>query len=260
MKEKNKLSGYELSRQWFDFSFENPDKIKPIHSAIYFFAIEHNNRLGWRKVFGFPTTMVMDAIGVKSYNTYIKALQELVEFGFIEMVERSKNQYSSNIIALSKFNKALDKALDKAFIKHTSKQSESTHQSIDSIIKQENNKTNEQLNHLYNPQSNQDFKKRLDYLKEDLLKDNDWHEEVSQSLLIDLKKIKTGAGEFLREKGSELRKDGIQDYEEYKREIQVWFKNWIRANKNKSFTPEKSTAKSDLERGYSNFDKYKKKK
>lgn len=30
------------------------------------------------------------------------------------MIERSKNQYSSNIIALSDFDKALDKALDKA--------------------------------------------------------------------------------------------------------------------------------------------------
>lgn len=51
------------------------------------------------------------------------------------MIEKSKNQYSSNIIALSFFNKAPDKApnnaLDKALIKHTTKQGEST----DSIIK-----------------------------------------------------------------------------------------------------------------------------
>jgi hypothetical protein len=52
------------------------------------------------------------------------------------MIEKSKNQYSSNIIALSNFNKALDKALDKALIKHTTKQRES----IDSIDKQYNNK------------------------------------------------------------------------------------------------------------------------
>jgi predicted metal-dependent hydrolase len=52
------------------------------------------------------------------------------------MIERSKNQYSSNIIALSKFDKALDKALDKAFIKHVIKQGESTSESIDSIDKQ----------------------------------------------------------------------------------------------------------------------------
>ena len=62
------------------------------------------------------------------------------------MIERSKNQYSANIIALSKFDKAhdkaLDKALDKAMIKHSIKQSESTVQSIDSIDKQIHNSTN----------------------------------------------------------------------------------------------------------------------
>ena len=136
------MNSYELSRDFWDFAFENPEKIKPNHCAIYFFAIEHCNRLGWKEKFGFPTTMVMDAIGVKSYNTFLNGLNELVEFGFIKMVERSKNQYSANIIALSKFDKALDKALDKAFIKHDTKQSQSTIQSIDSINKPITNKQN----------------------------------------------------------------------------------------------------------------------
>jgi hypothetical protein len=124
---------YKLSRSFWDFAFENPDKIKPNHIALYFFAIEHCNRLGWKVKFGLPTTMVMEAIGVKSYNTYIKVFNELVEMGFFTLHEKSKNQYSSNVIELSKFNKANDKALDKALIKHATKQSESTIQSIDSI-------------------------------------------------------------------------------------------------------------------------------
>lgn len=146
------MNSYELSRNWFDFCFENPEKIKPNHTAVYFFCIEHCNRLGWKKKFGFPSTMVMEAIGIKSYNTYINTFNELVEWGFIEVIERSKNQYSANIVALSNFNKATDKALDKALIKHTTKQSESTVQStiqsIDSINKQETIKqnNNKQLN------------------------------------------------------------------------------------------------------------------
>jgi len=130
------MNGYELSRNWFDWCFENPEKINPNHSALYFFCIEHCNRLGWKEKFGLPTTMAKEAIGIKSYNTYIKTLNELVEFGFIKMIEKSKNQYSSNIIALSENNKALNKALDKALIKHKTKQRESTQQSIDSIDKQ----------------------------------------------------------------------------------------------------------------------------
>jgi hypothetical protein len=156
------MSSYDLSRAFFDWSFENPEKVKTIHIAIYFFAIEHNNRLGWKEKFGFPSGMAMEAIGVKNYSTYISALKELVEFGFIEMVEKSKNQYSANIImlnsAIPKNSKANSKALDKAFIKHGIKQSkstgesnsestvQSTMQSNDTIDKQINNITIEQTN------------------------------------------------------------------------------------------------------------------
>ncbi len=142
------MNSYELSRAFFNFSFENPERINPNHIALYFFCIEHCNRLGWKDKFGLPTTMAKEAIGIRSYNTYIKTLHELVDFGFIKMIETSKNQYSSNIIALLKNDKALDNALDKAFIKHASKQSESTQQSIDSIDKPITNKqiTNKQLN------------------------------------------------------------------------------------------------------------------
>jgi len=129
------MNSYELSRNFFDWSFENPHKVTPNHIALYFFCIEHCNRLGWKQNFGLPTTMAKEAIGIRSYNTYIKTLNDLVDFGFIIMIEKSKNQYSSNIIALSNFNKAHDKALDKAMIKHMIKQDESTLQSIDSINK-----------------------------------------------------------------------------------------------------------------------------
>jgi len=128
------MNSYELSRNWFDWCFDNPEKIKPVHTAIYFFSIEHCNRLGWMSKFGLPTEMVKSAIGVHSYNTYIDALNDLVEWGFIKMIQKSKNQYSSNIIALSNFDKATTKALDKAMIKHSTKQGES----IDSINKQIN--------------------------------------------------------------------------------------------------------------------------
>jgi len=139
------MNGYELSRKWFDFCFENPEKIKPNHSALYFFAIEHCNRLGWKEKFGFPTEMAKDAIGIKNYRTYINTLNDLVEWGFIKMIEKSKNQYSANIIALVNYTKASTKALDKARSKHSQKQCKSTYKSIDSINKQ---RTKEQI--IYN--------------------------------------------------------------------------------------------------------------
>jgi len=127
------MNSYDLSRNFCNWAFENPDKVKPIHYAIFYFAIEHCNRLGWKDKFGLPSQMVMEAIGVKNWRTYAAGLNELVEFGFIEMVEISKNQYSSNIIAIVKNTKAPTNALDKALSKHSTKHSQSTV----SIVKQE---------------------------------------------------------------------------------------------------------------------------
>ena len=142
-----KLTGYELSRNWFDFVFENPDKVNPNHTALYFFIIEHCNRLGWSEKIALPCHTAMAGMGCKSYNTYKKTFEDLITFGAIELIQRSTNQYTANIIALLKFDKALNKALDKAMQKHLTKQMKSTVQSTCNIDKHINNtKTNKQLN------------------------------------------------------------------------------------------------------------------
>ena len=120
------MNSYELSRNFCEWAFNNPEKVKPIHYAIYFFSIEHCNRLGWKDKFGLPSQMVMEAIGVKNWRTYSAGLSDLVEFGFIEMIEISKNQYSSNIVAIVKNTKAPTKTLDKALSKHSTKHTQST--------------------------------------------------------------------------------------------------------------------------------------
>lgn len=141
------INGYQLSRSWFDFCFENPEKISPNHSAIYFFAIEHCNRLGWKDKFGFPTQMTMEAIGIKKHQTYIKYFNDLVDWGFLKLVQRSSNQYSANIISLKSARPKTGKAMDKAFIDHAAKQIESNGQSngqSDGPIDKQ--RTNNQLN------------------------------------------------------------------------------------------------------------------
>lgn len=115
------MNSYELSRGWFNFCFEHPDLITPTHTAIFFFAVEHCNRLGWKKKFGFPSGMAKDAIGVKSYKTYIKAFNEVVSWGFITLVQKSENQYSANIISLNSAPVKFTESLDRAMIKHDNK-------------------------------------------------------------------------------------------------------------------------------------------
>lgn len=133
---KKYMNSYELSRAWFDWCFENPEKVSPNHTAIYFFAIEHCNRLGWKNKFGFPTQMAMDALGIKKHQTYIKYFNDLCEWGFFKLVQKSLNQYSANIISLSVAMPKKGKALDKAFITHAAKQTEPNGQSNGSIDKQ----------------------------------------------------------------------------------------------------------------------------
>lgn len=141
-----KLSGYELMRRWFDFAFENQDKVCPSHTAMFAWFVELNNRMGWAEKFGSPASQTMSAIGLKSYNTYKKIFDELVGFGFVKVVSESKNQWSSCIIALSNFNNTVYKALDNALTTHCTTQSESTIQSTSSIIKPINKQTNKQTN------------------------------------------------------------------------------------------------------------------
>ena len=132
------MNGYEFSRAWFDFSFNNPNKVKPVHTAIYFFAIERCNRLGWKEAFGFPTDLAMEALGIRNYKTYISALQDLVDWQFIKWIQKSRNQYAANVIALVKNTTAPPKAVSNQYPKQV--------QSIASIDKQINLKQLKQIN------------------------------------------------------------------------------------------------------------------
>jgi hypothetical protein len=140
------MNGYDLSREFFAYKFENSNKIKANHTELYFYIIDLWNRLGQKKEFGLPTSVTMECLGIGSYNTYKKTLNDLIEIGFIKLISDSKNQHYSKVIAISNFDKALDKALDKATIKAVDKAPD---KAVDSIDKQINNITNKQINNIY---------------------------------------------------------------------------------------------------------------
>lgn len=207
------MNVYQLSRAFWDYSFENTGNIKPNHIAVYFFAIEHCNRLGWKKQFGFPTSMVLDAIGIKSYSVYKSTLDDLVRFGFIDVIEYSKNQYSSNIIALKEYNKAHSEALSKAIVTHLSKHSESTCESIDSIDKPI---TILPINQLTNLKRNEIF-----FLE--LGKSESWIESVAMKNKIKPDKVKSYLAEFNLKLSTEIdEKNNKSDYASH-------FSRWVTA-------------------------------
>lgn len=109
----NNKDGYTLTKQWFDFVDENPEKIKPTHGILWLYLVELNNRLKWKEKFGVPTDYTMRMIGVKNYKTYKNTLNDLIEWGFIQMVSKSSNQHTALILALVKFTEAHTKASPK---------------------------------------------------------------------------------------------------------------------------------------------------
>lgn len=126
------MNGYDLSRNWFNFRFENPSKCRSVHTELYLYIVDLWNRLGQKKEFGLPTSNTIEMLGI-SYNTYKKTLDELIAFGFVILVKDSKNQHHSKIVALSNIDKATDKALDKATVKAIDK---ATDKATDTIDKQ----------------------------------------------------------------------------------------------------------------------------
>lgn len=211
---ENKLTGYELSRDFFDWCFENPELIKPVHIAIYMFAIEHCNRLGWKSKFGFPTQMTMDAIGIKNWRTYIKAFNELCDWGFFKLHEKSKNQYSANVIAIVKNTKAGTKAQQKHSQKHSN--------SIVGINKLYNNITIETIEQ----KSTKSLNEKLKTYSEHLFKQSVC-ERLGMNLCIKPEHIKTVISEFIETcYGEIILKDNVYTVESY-------FIHWFRAKPNR---------------------------
>lgn len=98
----SELNGYHLTAQWFKFCHSGECIVRPIHTALYVYCIHLCNSLKWKVNFGLPTDSTMGVLGMKNKKTYYTTLQDIIDFGFIIMVEKSINQHTANIICLSK--------------------------------------------------------------------------------------------------------------------------------------------------------------
>lgn len=161
------MNGYKLTRNWFDYKFENPSKVRAIHTDFYIYLVDQWNRLGKKDEFGLPTSYTMECLGIGSYNTYKKTLSDLVNFGFVKIIKDSKNQHISKIIALSKYDEASDRPSDKALDEATIK---AIDKPTDTIIKQYNNLTIQQINkilYIFNSFSSDEIDSKIKFLEND---------------------------------------------------------------------------------------------
>jgi hypothetical protein len=100
----DKINGYTLSRNYFEWAFNNPDRSDPVICALYFFIIDEFNRSKWKDKIYLYRGRCMDAIGCKSPKTYRRAYLSLIEAGFIKIITKSPNQYRANEISLGNPN------------------------------------------------------------------------------------------------------------------------------------------------------------
>lgn len=89
-----KYDDIDLGANWFNFCFDNPEKIKPIHTAMYFFLLDYCGRTGGKRIFDIPICLAMESIGEKSMNRIRRTLDDLKSFGFITYIrELNRNSY-----------------------------------------------------------------------------------------------------------------------------------------------------------------------
>jgi hypothetical protein len=100
---------FEYFNGYWDWASNNPNKINPTSTAIYFYILSVANELHWKESFGLSSTQIMNGVKIATYKTYKKHFDELVDSGLIKVIEPSINQYKSNVIALVKFTIARPK-------------------------------------------------------------------------------------------------------------------------------------------------------
>ncbi len=152
----SKPNGYALSRAWFDFALDNPDKVSGNHTALYLWIVEINNRTGWKDRFGLTVREAMDGMSCKSRTTYFKCFQNLIEWKFIEIVVPAKNQYQCNIIAIPNFVQAQDDQVNRHRTNTDTDSSKSSGTDTGTILKPLNLENQQTLN-LKPTNQNEDF-------------------------------------------------------------------------------------------------------
>lgn len=107
-KDKKRLDYFQLNHAIEAFSAENP-KFTSYHIALLWHILQTSNKLNWATTFTLHSERAQHLAGFVNSKTYNKTLNSLEEFGFIEFIERSTNQYTQNIIKIcwDKFAKAL---------------------------------------------------------------------------------------------------------------------------------------------------------
>jgi hypothetical protein len=87
---------------------ENPDKVDPYITAVYFALLNRANKSGWKDKFAIILVDLQETCGINSRTTMLKTLARLEEYGFLQTVSTTTNQYKNRVICLPLNEKQMD--------------------------------------------------------------------------------------------------------------------------------------------------------
>ena len=96
-----RINLFKQIRAYYSFIFNSDKNFTPTHSSLYMFLLNQNNRANWVEWFKCPADTAMFGALINSNKTYYKTLNELVEFGLIE-VQKGINNFKAPKIKIIK--------------------------------------------------------------------------------------------------------------------------------------------------------------
>lgn len=98
------INGYELTKFFYNELETNEvlqSKCKPTHVSLFMWIVELQNRIGWKlNTIGLPTHNSMTFSCIGNDTTYRNCIRDLVSWGLIIEVTKSKNQHQSRKVSI----------------------------------------------------------------------------------------------------------------------------------------------------------------
>lgn len=91
---KNRLDIHKQIKGYYSLFFSGEYELRPVHTSLYMFLLNQNNRAMWAEWFKCPFDLGMAGSGINSKNTYYKIISDLERFGLIEY-QKGINEYKA---------------------------------------------------------------------------------------------------------------------------------------------------------------------
>jgi hypothetical protein len=91
---------FEYFNGFWKWVSDNPDKVDPSICAVYFALLNRANKTGWKDSFAIILIDLQEDCGICSRTTMLKVLSKLEEYGFVNTISKTNNQYKNRVIRL----------------------------------------------------------------------------------------------------------------------------------------------------------------